>query len=226
MMRRRRAFSLLEVFITLGVISMLAGTVFAFMLDLLRGRQALIDASSDAAVAAALVERLEGELLVGVAGVGSEGGIVGDQSSIQIMARSVVLPTTPGATIGTDVVSSEIRFDPELARIQARRGGDGGMETVSDRVEDCRFRFFDGRRWVDSFDSAQAGSLPVAIEVAVWFGRVDVIDEDTPAGEVEFESQEAPPAALDDAQLPEREPDLLRVIIVPDGPVAAWREQP
>jgi hypothetical protein len=107
-MRRRRAFSLLEVFITLGVISMLAGTVFAFMLDLLRGRQALIDASADAIVTAALVERLEGELLVGVTSAGGEGGIVGDDFSIRILARSVVLPTTSGATIGGDVIASEI----------------------------------------------------------------------------------------------------------------------
>jgi len=69
----RRAFSLLEVMVVLGVVALLAGSVFAFMLDLLRGREALSHATRDAIASAAIVERLEGDLLVAVAdGAGEE----------------------------------------------------------------------------------------------------------------------------------------------------------
>jgi len=224
----RRGFSLLEVMVTLGVVGLLAGTVFAFMLDLLRGRESIADATRDAVAAATIIERIEGDLLVGVAEAGGEAGVSGDAHRVKVRGRSVVLSADG---LG-DGVGSEFRFDERSGLIEGRLlAGGGAFEVVSDRVRACRFRYFDGRRWRQQFDSREAGSLPVAIEIAIWFGRVEAEEEDGlfDEGPSEAEMLEAAPAAAfvsmeDEPTLPSREPDVLRVMIVPDGPSAAWRE--
>jgi hypothetical protein len=133
------------------------------------------------------------------------------------LARSVVLPTTSGATIGGDVIASEIRFDESRGRLLARLGADADMDTISSRVQACRFRYFDGRRWVDSFDSGSTGGLPVAIEIVAWFGRVEVAEEELMTAVAPNVASGRAPSG-ENPVLPDREPDLLRVIIVPDGP--------
>lgn len=117
---------------------------------------------------------------------------------------------------------------------------------MAEGVSALRLRYFDGRSWRDSFDSKAAGDLPVAVEVALWFRRpgdppaAPAIEEEsgppTDEAEVEWDGEDpfALPVSFDDptgwedevepSDLPEREPDRVRVIIVPDGPSAAWRE--
>lgn len=237
---RARAFSLLEVMVTLGVVAMLAGSVFAFMLDLMRDRVVLEHASRDSEVSSAIVERLEGDLLAGAADVEGEAGIAGDASSLRIVSRAVVTPTKAGQRVRGDALTSELRYIEGAGRLEARRFGAredaSGFEIVSERVQAFRLRYFDGRRWVSAFDSMEAGGLPVAIEVAAWFGKVDIeegLDRDASdmgavAPDVGNRDAslflDASPVDPSEARaLPAREPDLLRVIVVPDGPIAAWR---
>ena len=227
----RRAFSLLEVMVALGIVGMLAASVFAFVLDLLQGRESLSDASRDAIAAAVIIERLEGDLLVGVVGVGDQAGIRGDDKGIAIIGRSVKLPAGSDDRVIGDMVESEIRFDEGRGLLEGRRGG-ASFEQISDRVRFCRFRYFDGRRWVSSFDSRSAGSLPVAIEIAAWFGSLEERDTLEPSMEDPPEESMLSEGFLDGAPLmeeealsvPSREPDLLRVMLVPDGPVTSWRD--
>jgi prepilin-type N-terminal cleavage/methylation domain-containing protein len=234
---RRRAFTLIEVLVVLGIVAMLAGSVFAFMLDLLRGRERLLDASREAQAAAAVIERLESDLLVTFVGSADASGVSGDGTSLRVSGRAVAFGTRETSVEMSDAQSCELRYDERAWRLEGRRwsGAEPAeFETICDRVEACRFRYFDGRRWVGSFDSARAGTLPVAIEIAAWFGAPPAPTEEELLAQEEAEElgDEAMMMGLEDASLdepralPVREPDLLRVMVVPDGPVAAWRESP
>ena len=81
--------------------------------------------------------------------------------------------------------------------------------TVATGVAALRFRFFDGEGWSDSFDSSKSGTLPVAIEVGVWSASGGAAS----TGEVGK-----------DIGAVMRAPDRWRLITVPDGPVAGWKE--
>lgn len=237
---RRRAFTLVEVLVALGVIAMLAGSVFAFMLDLLRGRERLVDASRDAQAAAAVIERLESDLLVTFVGADGEAGVSGDATSLRVSGRLVAFGERATSVELSDAQSCELRYDEQDWLLEGRRwsGADeGAFDSICERVEACRFRYFDGRRWTASFDSQQAGDLPVAIEIAAWFGPPPPPTEEELLAQEEAEAlgdagAEAAMLGFEEDELaeprplPEREPDLLRVMIVPDGPVAAWRETP
>ena len=117
-----------------------------------------------------------------------------------------------------------------------------------------RRRYSDGTTWRDSFDSGSSGALPVAIEVAVWFGDPSVAtgggtttkspaaaggpasttkqsgsaqDQASTPGDAAGDAMSgSPQGSLSSGSppLPQREPDRLRVIVVPDGPVTSWKE--
>jgi hypothetical protein len=75
------------------------------------------------------------------------------------------------------------------------------------------------------------------VEVAVWFGMAKPPEDPTSRpspepraerslaqdGEAAAEAS-APPATEPRREVPSRRPDRLRLIVVPDGPVAAWKE--
>ena len=181
-------------------------------------------------------------------------GIVGDRASVRVVSRGVRPTLNGGTASGSlgDEQGLAVRFDGASGRVSLRRWsgddpGEGSDEVVAEGVSALRLRYFDGRSWRDSFDSKAAGDLPVAVEVALWFRRPG---DPLPRAAVESEGISPPedgsgtgweeddpfaaPASFDDAMawedevepadLPEREPDRVRVIIVPDGPSAAWRE--
>ncbi|MCA9298466.1 MAG: hypothetical protein KDA28_05330, partial [Phycisphaerales bacterium] len=146
---------------------------------------------------------------------------------------------------------TEIRFDERTWTIEGRRWDEaspkGTFEVLSDQVERLRFRYFDGERWSDRFDSLSRSSLPVAVEVAIWFAppgttppALDEADDLTRFGalpEDDTNPGDLPDFAREDdesADMPDmiermqgdvlRQPDRVRLITVPDGPVTAWRE--
>ncbi len=104
-------------------------------------------------------------------------------------------------------------------------------------VRAVRFRYHDGRAWRSTYESTRG--LPAAVEVAVWFGSppgdqtrfpdASADDRGAIAG-----ANEAPPGGLDQSttlqglgplnapgtQLPQRAPDRLRVISIPDATAA------
>ncbi len=181
-------------------------------------------------------------------------GIAGDRASVRVVSRGVRPTLNGGSAAGAlgDEQGLAVRFDESSGRVSLRRWsgddpGEGSNEVVAEGVSALRLRYFDGRSWRDSFDSKSAGDLPVAVEVALWFRRAgdpapQPVVEEEPAAPVEDEDAEweaeddpfAMAASFDDpsawedeivpSDLPEREPDRVRVIIVPDGPSAAWRE--
>jgi prepilin-type N-terminal cleavage/methylation domain-containing protein len=239
---RRRGFTLLEVLLALGLIAMLAAGVMGFLWGLLDRREWMSRVLTDAQAGAALMERLETDILCGVTGgPGGDAGVVGTTTTVKVLTRGVALPLDAAGATGPaagDLQGSEYAFDRSGGTLRARRwmagsSGSGEFELISDHIQALRLSYFDGDSWRSSFDSGAEGGLPVAIEVALWFGE-PLPDEDGGAPEPEPVVSEggepgapvepAGPLARAEDKPPPRTPDRLRVIVVPDGPVSSWKE--
>ena len=237
--RARRALSLLQLLVALGLALALLGAVFLFLHDLVDSRERALERSRREDAVAALFERLESDLALSIAGASSVGsGVVGDAHSLTILTR-VVQPSAVDARRGLlDLHRHEYRHDAVAQAVVGSRGlVRGGAETIvfDGRVAALRFRYHDGREWTDTFDSRAAGGLPAAVEVAVWFDLPEALlpradaDVDVFSGDEEAsaEGRGADTAIADagaigetsasDATLPA--PDRLRVIAIPDGGV-------
>ncbi len=249
----RRGFTLLEAVLALSLTILLLGASMTFLWELGDRRATLSRGSRDLHAAVVVIERLEADLAAGLVGDdGIGGGIQGTGTKLKLLTRGVWLAPGSGAT-GTpiaggagegDLQASEYAFDASAGRVSARRfvvkpgaadAGAGSLELVSDRVERVRFRYYDGRAWRNEFDSKAEGTLPVAIEVALWFTSLKnattppppQVEADSAAAAPTGETETDSPMAADSAAETDRKwpaPDRLRVIIVPDGPVSSWKE--
>jgi prepilin-type N-terminal cleavage/methylation domain-containing protein len=204
----RRGFTLVEVLLALALMLALSAGLFGYVWGLLDKRDRLVEVAQQQAAAAAVFEELENSLATTFAADASgRAGVKGDGASIAVRCRGVASRGGPGGEgdLG-DLVGGEVSFTG--GAVSARRFGrrDGEFEVVSEGVERLRLRYYNGSEWLEEFDSAAVGELPVAVEVAVWFGAAVEGDED------EFGSE---PEVL-------REPDRVRVMIVPDGPTS-WK---
>lgn len=251
--RAGRGFTLLEAVLGLALVVGLSGAVFTFLFNLGRSRDGLGRATEALRGVGALFEGLEADIVGVVAGGDGRPGVSGDERSIRLLTRGVIAPVLGegrGRIMG-DLQGVEYRFVPERGVIEARRwdatAPDGGGEVsavLASGVGRVRMRYFDGSTWSASFDSSRHGGLPVAIEIAVWFGvsgsagtaaggagpGADAGDwsegawssEEEAWPEDEWEQEEEFPEP--GARLPT--PDRVRMILIPDGPIAAWREGP
>jgi hypothetical protein len=207
-MMARRGITLVEVLLGIALMLALSAGLFGYVWGLLDKRDRLLEVSARQAAAAVIFEELENCLATTFAAdAAGRPGVKGDGTSVAVRCRGVMARNAPGdaGDLG-DLVGIELRFESGAvsARRLARREGE--FEVISEGIERLRLRYYNGVEWLDSFDSAEAGDLPVALEAAVWFG-------DAPAeGEDEEGVQEGPL----------REPDRLRVMIVPDGPTS-WK---
>jgi hypothetical protein len=200
----------MEVMVALSLIAMLAGAVTSFLWSLSSRQISLSRASMEAQAADTLLDRLEGDLLSGLAGDPRLGaGIDGSATRLRLLTRGVDV-ADGGAG---DLQESVFEYSGGTLSMSRRPVGTGGAESapasvhpLSTGLSRVRFRYFDGRGWKSSFNSASLGRLPAAIEVEVWqAGRAPA------AGGGSGTSEAAWP-----------EPDRSRVIVVPDGPDAAW----
>jgi prepilin-type N-terminal cleavage/methylation domain-containing protein len=229
---RRRGFTLVEVLLAIALIAMLSGSVFAFLWSLVGRRDVLHGRAVEAAAGDAFINRLESDVPCAIAGDDDAGpGIVGTSASLKLLTRGVWLPASARERAAGDLQVAEYRFDASAGVLRGRRWAAGAsapeFETISDHVQRVRLRYSDGAKWLDSFNSGSAGALPVAIEVAVWFGGAGSGTSGgasaSPAGgnAVRGTVQATPSASV---PAPSSEPDRLRVIVVPDGPETAWKE--
>jgi type II secretory pathway component PulJ len=218
-MRSRRCFTLLEVLLALGLIATLSGGIFAFLWNVMERRDALLSSVADAQSAGSLLELLEADIACVVAGDAAAGaGIRGDAHTLRLLSRRVWAPGAyeeRTASMG-DLQGTEYSYQPGSGMLSVQRwpaagaGPGGGADVICERLEAFRLRYFDGHAWMESFDSLQQGGLPVALEVAVWFGQAGGL----PAAEGDDEP----------APIPQRAPDRFRIICIPDGPTMWWKE--
>ena len=213
MSRRRGGFTLMEVLLALALAAGLAGAVMSFAWNLLDRRAALVEHARRTRGGAAVLDRIERDLIGAmVSARDGTAGVEGTATSVRVLSRGVWLSgDREGAP--SDLQGSEIRLDAGAGRIVGRRwaGPDAGgdEEVVAGGVRRVRLRYLRGREWVETFDSAREGTLPAAVEVAVWFGEPEVEPAQPGEGEAEARAatmRERPP-----------EPDRVRVIAVPDA---------
>jgi prepilin-type N-terminal cleavage/methylation domain-containing protein len=244
-MRRARGFTLAEMLVAIAVLLGLVGAILSFLFGLMERRAVMLDAGRDAQAGTVIIDRIEADMLAGLAGGGRMGaGIQGQGGAVRLLTRGVSLSMAgvEEAAGGGQVMSdlgdlqgSEYRFDETTGSLEARRWngeepGDSSFEIVSERVERFRLRYFDGRRWRSTFDSGSNGGLPVAIEVSLWFGEAGGAPADEimaiPGGDLSDAEgsslEELLVGETGEATVPVREPDRTRIIIMPDGPSATW----
>jgi prepilin-type N-terminal cleavage/methylation domain-containing protein len=183
----QRAFTLLEMLIAIALMVGVGAAVFAFADSLLVRRERFLASSDTNRVADVLLEELERVLpATFVTDFSGRAGIKGDASHIHVRARGVRLGSRPSLS---DQVAVEVHFDESTGVLSGMR--DAEMAPIG-RVGRVRFRYWDGRLWSDSYDSASAGHLPLMVEVRIWLDPVADHDETT-------------------------QPDRTRVISIPDA---------
>jgi hypothetical protein len=102
----------------------------------------------------------------------------GDETHMSILSRGVAASLAARDSDDADVLGdlqlAEYQFDDLNRQIEARRMPFGTAEEsefapLGAALASVRFRYFDGAQWQSAFNSLEAGRLPVAVEVAVWF---------------------------------------------------------
>lgn len=249
-MSTRRGFSLLEIMLALAIVAALAGTVYAFLFDLIDSRNRIITESDRSRMGIGTIEQLERDLTTTLAGSSGFGaGIRGTATSIELLSRGVTLPIeTDSQTVLGDMQGVSFSWRALSGELSANRwdvlsGERGEPEVISEEIAYLQFRYYDGDSWRGGFNSSS--TLPVAIEVSIWFGEPQF--ESGSLSEVRAEIEDmfgASETALTeeqaDAELlaiieeefdeppipPERAPDRVRVMVIPDGPSVGWEVGP
>jgi prepilin-type N-terminal cleavage/methylation domain-containing protein len=222
---RRRGFTLLEAMLALALTALVTVLAFSFLSTLAASQRVAKRAAEEQRSVGLFFDRLEDELAAAVAADPAAGaGVVGGPTSLQVLSRGVGIPTDP--TLGEAAAREQlsdlrgIRFALAGNAITGSRwvgptGGGGAAEPIvggasgesgePTGVAGLRFRYFDGKTWSETFNSAEANGLPVAVEVGVWTasgGPMKVTEEGTDL----------------------RAPDRWRLITIPDAAMVGWKE--
>lgn len=190
---------MLELLVAIGLLSLLAAAVGGFTFVLFDREDRTLALAERTHAAGLLFDRLERDLLTAVAETPDGPGLVGDERSLTISCRAVLAEsanpiaddlqtttirfdqTTRSLTLNrTGRAHSEGENDaagtPDDFSLDDPFGfdpfgldeQDTDLDELSGSIADIRFRYHDGRSWRSSFSSS--AGLPVAIELAVWFG--------------------------------------------------------
>lgn len=121
---RRGGFTLIEVLLAIALVSVLAGSIFAFLMEILSRRTMLRDLAGDAGAGVRLLDRIEDDLQTAIAGGGGlAAGIVGDTDELEVLSLGVPTPgdgdaSRPG---GGDLLRTRLRWDAATGRLMAAR---------------------------------------------------------------------------------------------------------
>ena len=205
----RRAFSLFEVLIALGLVTVLTVGVFAFTENLGRARARIDRISESDATLAAIGDRLGGALLVCHGGTGGE-GFKGNAESIDVLTHGPVTTDRDGF--------ERFRLAWANGSLRVNNTAIAGGE----RFERVQFRYLRDRTWYDTHDGVEFG-LPLAVEMAVWFAGDEpdtaepASSEIAPTDPTDPLDLEAALAASPDEMETTRPADRVRVFPVPGG---------
>ncbi len=242
--RRWRGFTLMETLVALALLLVLVGMVFAFGMNLTASRDRLNKHIRQSQAVRVFLDRLEQDLHTSLAADAGQGaGIVGNESSLALLSRSVgSMGQTQGISQAThDLQRSEYRWDNASRTLEAGRGAAGASpswNTITGDLGYVQWRYHNGSSWVTRFDSGSTKRLPVAVEVAIWFvpppqdPNASPPDErligeasDDPLAAMFGSPEPANPDSTDEplelAEEAHRDwppPDRVRLIIIPDAP--------
>lgn len=263
-MMNRRGFTLMEVLISIALLLVLSSVIFAFLRDVLASRDRVIEITAKQRLTSAIIERIEQQAIFSLVGDETFGsGIIGDETSLTILSRGVAAHETAHADSWPyafhDLIRTEYRFDENSHAVQVRQevpklnagtensartagrmhdedqNTEPEYETFDTRLYMVRFRYHDGSVWRGQYDARDAGRLPTAIEIAVWFdpwpgsewndedsdpfatfGNEDELERLTFDMEGVFDEMDYATRADRDFR-PDPPPDRIRVIAIPDA---------
>lgn len=90
--------------------------------------------------------------------------------------NSTLASTSPEVNAALGIVDeSQVVYKEPLTAVQIAMDADDGY-TWAPEVLDCRFSYFDGTDWQESWDSIQNKGLPVAIKVELKLAPIDDVD--------------------------------------------------
>jgi hypothetical protein len=216
----RRGFTLLEALVAIGMMVMLVGALSLFLDDLTMTRARAARTAARTRSADALYGAVETALMTAVVDGGRMGsGVQGDASRLR------VLSSRTDAGSGTVQQLARAAFSPLSATVVQWAGQGVSVErgnvrsTLPAQVRALRIRYLGDAGWEESFDSMQAGTLPLAVEVALWFGQA--VPQGAGAGAGEGEGEPGDAAEADAAPEDLGPPDRVRVFAVPDAATMA-----
>ena len=218
--RCRPAFTVVETLVAIALLILLSSAITAFLFDIQRTRDRLATLGDERLSGALIIDTLEESVRFAIAGSPSEAGISGDRTSLRITSRRLAIDSvSPEPSALRTSRSLDLQFDEEAGTLTLNG------ETLTDRVRRVVIRYHDDEQWADRFDTVQAGRLPAAIEIAMWFGEAEALDSDAfglEAGipdEADLGEGFGLPTPSDIAAIegpqPWGEPDRRRVIAVP-----------
>lgn len=234
----RFAFTLIEVLMAIVLLLALLAAMFGFFFDMLNSRAKALDSMWRDQAATTLIGRLEADLaccMVGDSRIGP--GVRGGPDSLRVLTRGVALQVAERgiddpAALG-DLQFTDYSHNHETHRLVGRAGPASESQTQQERelssgtIHRLRFRYHDGEGWRQSFDSMQAGRLPLAVEVAIWFvspnsHESEGLDTEAAAHEGELDAGETGASDAGDdwemeSQANRHPPDRIRVLVIPDA---------
>ncbi|MDZ4828807.1 MAG: prepilin-type N-terminal cleavage/methylation domain-containing protein [Phycisphaerae bacterium] len=210
-MNRRRAFTLFEVLVSIGLIVVLVAAMSAFLQDALRIRARVSETLARGVTAEAVVAELERALetcVVDDAALGT--GVRGGPREIEVLRAGLSswrLGSAEPRRAFEPVERVGIEFRESRNRVAIVRGDSNASELPGELFR-VQFRYLDDGTWVDRFNSGERGRLPGAVEIAIWFTE--------PRGAPI--AAERPETDEDIVELTtESLPDRRRVIAIPDS---------
>ncbi|GAB4548231.1 MAG: hypothetical protein Tsb0013_08650 [Phycisphaerales bacterium] len=212
----RGAFTAVETLVAIALLLVLSAALTSFLYDVQDTRERLSILGDERLAGSLVIEAIEEAARFAVASGPGGAGVSGDRTTLRITSQRVDLDAAaPSAGMLAGRRTRTIAWDEE-AGVLALDG-----EPLTDRVRRLVIRYHDDTAWRDRFDSRTAQGLPVAIEIAMWFGEpgtpgavADGITEDIDLGEG-FGLPTPRDLASLDGPTDWGEPDRRRVIAVP-----------
>ncbi|MBL9147971.1 MAG: prepilin-type N-terminal cleavage/methylation domain-containing protein [Phycisphaerae bacterium] len=229
--RGPRGFTLLELLVSIGLVALLVAAMAAFLNDALRIRARIGDSIERGVSADAAIDEIERALQTCVVDDGALGvGVRGSATQLDILHAGIAawrLGSEDPERAFAPLERLTVSFDEGGRRLLLARGN-GPLSPLPGEIGRVRFRYHDGTRWSNSFDSGNAERLPLAVEVSIWFR---VAEDRTAAAAPEVAAADAgdaetdtgaDTATADDALAEEDDergpaPDRRRVIAIPDA---------
>lgn len=204
-MPRPPGMTLVELMVAIALVVVMSGGVVTLLWNLQRARDATQDLARSQASLDAWMESIEADLFGAAVSVAGAPGVSGGGEELSVVSRRIGVgpgAATPAQRLADARRSTHRLENGRIVVVSGGVGAEGVRRDAASGVRALRFRFLTDQGWQASFDSRDARTLPLAVEVGVWLG---------PRAEPE-------PGAEDQPESPaEGPPDRLRIIAVPDA---------
>ena len=129
-MTARRAFTMLELLVAIGLLALLSAAVGSFTFVLFDREDRTLALAERTHAAGLLFDRLERDLLTAVAETPDGPGLVGDDRSLTLFCRAVLAESAD--PIADDLQTTTIRFDQTTRSLTLNRTGRAHSESEND----------------------------------------------------------------------------------------------